>query len=59
MSAHLDGMIWIKGSVDDYNKWAAVTGDEGWSYNALKPYMEKACPSSAFHPFIVADCRKG
>ncbi|EKM81189.1 hypothetical protein AGABI1DRAFT_105978 [Agaricus bisporus var. burnettii JB137-S8] len=39
-TAH-NGMIWIKGSVDDYDNWAKVTGDDGWSYNALEPYMKK------------------
>ncbi|KAF9443813.1 GMC oxidoreductase [Macrolepiota fuliginosa MF-IS2] len=39
-SSH-NGMIWIRGSSDDYDKWAAVTGDEGWSWKEMLPYLEK------------------
>lgn len=34
-------MIWIRGSSDDYDKWAEVTGDKGWSWKEMVPYFEK------------------
>jgi choline dehydrogenase-like flavoprotein len=37
----LDGMIWIRGSSDDYDKWAEITGDEGWSWKQIIPYFKK------------------
>lgn len=37
----LDGMIWIRGSSDDYDKWAEVTGDQAWSWKEILPYLEK------------------
>ncbi|KIJ28924.1 GMC oxidoreductase, partial [Sphaerobolus stellatus SS14] len=27
----LDSMVFTQGSTDDYNRWARVTGDNGWS----------------------------
>jgi hypothetical protein len=57
MNVHVDGMIWIKGSIDDYNNWAEATGDPRWAYYALTPYMEKARLISTFCSFnIVIDC---
>ena len=34
-------MVWTRGSVDDYNRYAKVSGDPGWSWDALKPYVKK------------------
>ncbi|KAF7377822.1 GMC oxidoreductase [Mycena sanguinolenta] len=39
-SAH-NGMVYTRGSTDDYNRFAAVTGDAGWSWNRLFPYFLK------------------
>ncbi|KAF7368911.1 GMC oxidoreductase [Mycena venus] len=39
-SAH-NGMVYTRGSVDDYNRFAAVTGDPGWSWDRLLPYFFK------------------
>ncbi|KAL0568097.1 hypothetical protein V5O48_013897 [Marasmius crinis-equi] len=38
----LDFMTWTRGSRDDFNRIADVTGDPGWSWNALLPYILKA-----------------
>src|SRR5271154_951560 len=37
----VDGMVFARGSKDDYDRWARVTDDEGWSWNSLFPYMLK------------------
>ncbi|KAJ7833564.1 GMC oxidoreductase-domain-containing protein, partial [Mycena leptocephala] len=39
-SAH-NGMVYTRGSADDYNRFAAVTGDSGWSWDRLLPYFFK------------------
>ncbi|KAJ7292195.1 aryl-alcohol oxidase [Mycena rebaudengoi] len=39
-SSH-NGMIYTRGSTDDYNRFAAVTGDPGWSWDRLLPYFFK------------------
>ncbi|KAH6912186.1 pyranose dehydrogenase [Coprinopsis sp. MPI-PUGE-AT-0042] len=36
-----NGMVWLRGSQDDYDRWAKVSGDQGWSWNGLLPYMKK------------------
>ena len=38
----LDAMDYTRGSSDDYDRWARVTGDSGWSWNELLPYFKKA-----------------
>ncbi|KAJ3575777.1 hypothetical protein NP233_g879 [Leucocoprinus birnbaumii] len=39
-SSH-NGLIWIRGSSNDYDKWAEITGDEGWSWKQMVPYFKK------------------
>ncbi|KAJ6535948.1 pyranose dehydrogenase [Mycena vulgaris] len=39
-SAH-NGMVYTRGSADDFNRYAALTGDPGWSWDALLPYFFK------------------
>ncbi|KAJ7653117.1 pyranose dehydrogenase [Mycena polygramma] len=39
-SAH-NGMAYTRGSAEDYDRFAAVTGDDGWSWNSLLPYFFK------------------
>ncbi|KAJ7449301.1 aryl-alcohol-oxidase from pleurotus Eryingii [Mycena latifolia] len=38
----VDGMAYTRGSADDYNRYAKVTGDPGWSWDRLLPYFFKA-----------------
>ncbi|KAI0033001.1 alcohol oxidase [Vararia minispora EC-137] len=40
-SSTLNFMVWTRGSQDDFDRIAKVTGDWGWSWNALLPYMTK------------------
>ncbi|KAF8187356.1 hypothetical protein K438DRAFT_1595455, partial [Mycena galopus ATCC 62051] len=39
-------MIYTRGSAEDYDRFAAVTGDPGWSWDHLLPYFFKVRPSS-------------
>ncbi|KAF8218247.1 aryl-alcohol oxidase precursor [Mycena galopus ATCC 62051] len=39
-SAH-NGMVYTRGSRDDYNRFATITGDAGWSWDRLLPYFFK------------------
>lgn len=40
-STAINGMVYTRGSSDDYDNWARVTGDPGWSWLALQPYIRK------------------
>ncbi|KAJ7653287.1 OPT oligopeptide transporter protein-domain-containing protein [Mycena polygramma] len=39
-SSH-NGMFYTRGSADDFNRYAEITGDPGWSWNQLLPYFFK------------------
>lgn len=34
-------MVWTRGSKDDWDRFAKVTGDNGWSWDEMLPYMLK------------------
>jgi choline dehydrogenase-like flavoprotein len=34
-------MVYTRGAASDYDRWANVTGDPGWSWDALQPYLRK------------------
>lgn len=36
-----DGMGYQRGSSEDYDRYAAVTGDLGWSWNGIQPYIRR------------------
>ncbi|KAF5310450.1 hypothetical protein D9611_012317 [Ephemerocybe angulata] len=36
-SSCINGMVYTRGASDDYDAWAKITGDPGWSWNALFP----------------------
>ncbi|KAF8989826.1 hypothetical protein BDQ17DRAFT_1372716 [Cyathus striatus] len=40
-SSSINGMVYARGSADDYNRWAAVTGNEGWSWKEMLRYILK------------------
>ncbi|KAF7777703.1 CAZyme family AA3 [Agaricus bisporus var. burnettii] len=40
-SSSINAMVYTRGSEDDYDRWARVTGDSGWSWDALLPYFIK------------------
>ncbi|KAG2009554.1 aryl-alcohol oxidase [Coprinopsis cinerea AmutBmut pab1-1] len=35
----INGMVYTRGAADDYNLWASVTGDPGWRWDNLTPYI--------------------
>ncbi|KAG6908850.1 hypothetical protein DXG01_003016 [Tephrocybe rancida] len=37
----LDAMFYTRGSSSDFDRFAAVTGDDGWSWDKLQPYIRK------------------
>ncbi|KAJ6551626.1 pyranose dehydrogenase [Mycena capillaripes] len=39
-SSH-NGMFYTRGTADDFNRYAKVTGDPGWSWDRLLPYFFK------------------
>ena len=40
-------MTWSRGSNDEYNRWAHVTGDPSWSWDNLEKYYLKASFTSS------------
>ncbi|KAJ6617021.1 aryl-alcohol oxidase [Mycena sp. CBHHK59/15] len=46
-SSALNGMIYERATIDDYNRLANITGDDGWSWDSLLPYFLK---TEAFGP---------
>lgn len=34
-------MFYTRGSSSDFDRFASVTGDPGWSWNGLQPYFKK------------------
>ncbi|KIJ47886.1 GMC oxidoreductase [Sphaerobolus stellatus SS14] len=47
-SSSVNGMDYTRGSSDDYDRFARVTGDQGWSWNNLQPYILR-CPPADGH----------
>ncbi|KAF8201278.1 aryl-alcohol oxidase-like protein [Mycena galopus ATCC 62051] len=37
----INGLGYVRGSEDDYNRYATVTGDPGWGWDELQFYMRK------------------
>ncbi|RDW64532.1 GMC family oxidoreductase [Aspergillus mulundensis] len=40
-SSGINYMMYVRGSLQDYDDWAALTGDQGWSAASMKRYMRK------------------
>lgn len=40
-SGAINAMIYVRGAARDFDDWAAVTGDAGWSYDSVLPYFKK------------------
>ncbi|KAJ7837687.1 hypothetical protein B0H14DRAFT_2362146, partial [Mycena olivaceomarginata] len=43
-----DGMFYTRGTQDDFDRYAKLTGDPGWSWDAILPYSLKATPVILF-----------
>ena len=41
LNALTDQMAFCRGTKDDYDRWAEVTGDEGWSWEELAPFVRQ------------------
>ncbi len=37
----INGMIYMRGQKRDYARWAELTGDAGWSWDAVLPYFKR------------------
>ncbi|KAF8171168.1 aryl-alcohol oxidase-like protein [Mycena galopus ATCC 62051] len=40
-SSSINGMWYTRGSADDFDRYANVTGDPGWGWSAMQPYFRK------------------
>ena len=38
-----DYMVYNRGSSQDWDRYASISGDEGWSWNSVQQYFRKAC----------------
>lgn len=45
-----DYMVYTRGSSEDFDRYAAVTGDSGWSWGNMKQFMAKV--SQGFLSFV-------
>lgn len=63
-SSSLNGLLYVRGQREDYDRWAAL-GNEGWSFDEVLPYFKKSEDqergASAYHgvggPLKVSDLR--
>ncbi|MES2535557.1 MAG: GMC family oxidoreductase N-terminal domain-containing protein [Pseudomonadota bacterium] len=40
-SSSINGMIYMRGQAQDYDRWAALTGDASWRWDAVLPLFKK------------------
>ncbi|KAF4576250.1 hypothetical protein EYR36_004227 [Pleurotus pulmonarius] len=40
-TSSLNAMFYTRGPADDFDRFAKVTGDQGWSWNSVQPFMRK------------------
>ncbi|KAF5340266.1 hypothetical protein D9611_007827 [Ephemerocybe angulata] len=40
-TSSINGMFYTRCSSSDYDRWAKLTGDQGWSWNKILPYILK------------------
>ncbi|KAJ7626057.1 alcohol oxidase, partial [Roridomyces roridus] len=43
--AKIDGLVYSRGAASDFDRYAELTGDDGWSWDAMLPYFLKVCAS--------------
>ncbi|MYM69459.1 FAD-binding protein [Pseudoduganella sp. FT55W] len=41
-SSSINGMIYMRGQAGDYDRWAALTGDDSWRWEAVLPLFKKS-----------------
>jgi choline dehydrogenase-like flavoprotein len=47
-------LVWNRGTTEDYDRWANVTEDEGWSWENMLPYFIKVGFLATYTPRIPA-----
>ena len=40
-SSSINGMVYVRGNAEDYNRWSDM-GADGWDYESVLPYFRKA-----------------
>ncbi|TFK22283.1 aryl-alcohol oxidase [Coprinopsis marcescibilis] len=40
-SSSVNGLVYTRGSAEDYNTWAKISGDNGWRWDKLQKYIKK------------------
>ena len=40
-SSSINGMVYVRGNAEDYNRWSDM-GADGWDYESVLPYFKKA-----------------
>nr|VWO99076.1 Zn(2)-C6 fungal-type domain-containing protein [Ganoderma boninense] len=40
-SSSINLMVWTRSSRDDFDRYASVSGDDGWSWDAVEPYFRE------------------
>jgi choline dehydrogenase len=41
-SSSINGMIYMRGQREDYDDWARITGDSGWSWDSVLPVFKRS-----------------
>ena len=41
-SSSLNGLLYVRGQAEDYDRWAAELGNPGWSFAEVLPYFKKS-----------------
>ncbi|KAL4931456.1 GMC family oxidoreductase [Aspergillus undulatus] len=52
-SSAMNYMMYVRGSLQDYDDWAVLAGDEGWSAKNMQPYMRKHQTLEEVNPAAV------
>jgi choline dehydrogenase-like flavoprotein len=47
-------LVWNRGTSEDYDRWATLTEDEGWSWENMLPYFIKVDFLANYTPCIFA-----
>lgn len=43
----INGMLWNRGNIGDYDDWATLIGDDGWNWESMMPYFKRSETFSA------------
>ncbi|KAH7031819.1 choline dehydrogenase, partial [Macrophomina phaseolina] len=38
----INGMLWNRGNIGDYDDWAALIGDDGWNWQSMLQYFKRS-----------------